>query len=301
MTGARRRLQDLDRRVLPTAAGALRSALDGGERMRARAARGLSAAGRRVGRVDDRLAGSGPLALLRDVPQIGLLVVAAVFLAGTAAAVYLDAEDVPRTITPETAPAGTLGRAQLGLPDGDPVEPYVARSRGILEQLAERRPDGRFLALVSLTRHVPAVELPALLGSPEPVRVDLAAPGVERAETVEVPLSGTTAQAVLPALCTATAARKNDDARELRTLAETIEVRTPEEQAQRDDFLAEADRASAEAAAYTGACATAYAVVVEGEAQELAALLDREGVRAVEVAPAGARLADVDVDPLLPA
>lgn len=301
MTGARRRLQDLDRRLVPTAARALRSGLDRAERVRRRATTGASAAGRRMTGVDDRLTRSGPLGLLRDVPQIGLLVIAAVFLAGTATAVYLDGEDVPRTITPETAPAQSLGRAQLGLPDGEPVETYLARSRAILEQLAERRPDGRYLALVSLARHAPAGELPALLGGLEPVRLYLAAPGVERAETVEVPLSGPTAQAVVPALCTATAARKNDDARELRTLAETIEVRTPEEQAQRDDYLAEADRASAEAAAFTGSCATAYAVVVEGEAQALAALLDRDGVRAVEVAPAGARLADVDVAPVEPA
>lgn len=301
MTGARRRLQDLDHRVLPTAARSLRAALDRGERLRTRAAAGACAAARRGTGVDDRLTRSGPLALLRDVPQIGLLVVAAVFLAGTAAAVYLDAEDVPRTITTATGPEPPLGRTQLGLPDGDPVDPYVARSRGIVEQLAERRPDGRYLALVSLTRHTPAADVPALLGSTDPLRVYLAAPAVPRAETVEVPLSGTTAEAVLPALCTATAARKSDDARELRSLAETIEVRTPEEQAQRDDFLAEADRAVAEAAAYTGECATAYAVVVEGEAAELAALLDRDGVRAVEVAPAGARLADVDVDPLRPA
>ena len=300
MSGARRRLQDLDRRVLPTAARALRAGLDRVDRLTSRARSGARTAGRRVGRVEDRLTASGPLALLRDVPQIGLLVVAAVFLAGTAAAVYLDGEDVPRTIG-ATSPPTPVGRAQLGLAEGEPVDPYLQRASGLVEQLADRRPDGRYLALVSLDRHVPATELATLLEGTETVRVYLQAPGVERAETVEVPLAGTTAPTVLPALCTATAARKSDDARELRNLAETIEVRTPDEQAQKDDYVAEADRAAAEGAAYAGPCATAFAAVVEGEAQDLAALLERDGVRGVEVAPAGARLADVDVSPVVPA
>ncbi|MDQ6650205.1 MAG: hypothetical protein M3Z02_08830, partial [Actinomycetota bacterium] len=37
-------------------------------------------------RLDDRFAARGPLALLRDVPQLGLLVIAAIFLAASALA-----------------------------------------------------------------------------------------------------------------------------------------------------------------------------------------------------------------------
>jgi hypothetical protein len=294
--GAGRRLQDLDRRVVPRAARHLRAAVDGAGRARSAVSRRARGAARWTGRADDRLAGTGPLALLRDVPQVALLIVAAVFLAAAATAVYLQDDEVPRTIgAPVTATARTLG-----VPDGAPADAHLARARALVEQLADRRPDARYLALVSLDRHLPATEVAAVLAGTDPARLYLQAPGLERAETVEVPLAGTSLDSVLPPLCAATAARRTEDGRELRTLAATIEGTTPDEVAQRDDYLAEAVRAEAEAAAYGGPCTTAFAAVVEGEAQDLAGLLDRDAVRGVEVAPAGARLADVDVEPLVP-
>jgi hypothetical protein len=78
-------------------------------------------------------------------------------------------------------------------------------------------------------------------------------------------------------------------------------VRTPEEQLQKDDFLQEADRVSAEAAAFGGDCVTVFALVVEGDGAALARLLDRDGVRGVEAAPVGVQLQDLEVLPLLPA
>ena len=100
--------------------------------------------------------------------------------------------------------------------------------------------------------------------------------------------------------CSATSARKTEDGRNFRTLADSITPASPEEELSKADFEAESVRATAEAQAYAGECVTAFAAVVEAPASALRALLDRDGVRGVEAAPAGADLADVDVQPLLP-
>src|SRR5687768_17915386 len=47
-------------------------------------------------RLDERYASRGPLKLIRDVPQLGILAVAAVFLAGTGAALALSGPDAVR-------------------------------------------------------------------------------------------------------------------------------------------------------------------------------------------------------------
>jgi hypothetical protein len=130
--------------------------------------------------------------------------------------------------------------------------------------------------------------------------VYLRAPGVDKAETVEVPFAGTGARSILTVLCTATASRKAADAQNLRALASTLEVSTPEQELQRSDFEGTAARNAAEAQAFTGECATAFAVVVEAEASVLVDLLDRPGVRGVEAAPAGVGVLELRVAPLFP-
>jgi hypothetical protein len=305
------RLADVDRRLVPAAARRLRSAVDAGERARAAAVATVRATGRRsvravgsgLDRLDARLAARGPLALLREVPQLALLLVAAVFAGGALAAVRLAEPEPPPVAQGELrGPAGedVLGTASLGVPPGEDVDTWLAQARTVVEELAERAPDRRYLALVTLDAHVPIADVARLTVGVDPVRAYLRAPGLETAETVELPLAGVSTAAVLPALCTATSARKAEDAESLRSLAATIEVMTPEEQLQRDDFVQEADRATAEAQAFGGDCATLFALVVEGEARSLAALLQRPGVRGVEAAPAGITLLDLQVAPLLP-
>ena len=69
----RRRLRELDAELVPRLAATLRSLLDRGRRW-GDAARAVAwpSGGRGLRRLDDRCAGTGPLALLRDVPQRGL-------------------------------------------------------------------------------------------------------------------------------------------------------------------------------------------------------------------------------------
>jgi hypothetical protein len=162
-------------------------------------------------------------------------------------------------------------------------------------------PDAPLLALVHLSRYVAAAEVPGLLAGTSPQRLYLrASTAGPDAEVVALPVQEQTAATVLPALCSATAARKGEDARSFRALADSIEATTPEEQVAQVDFQAEAVRADAEAQAYSGACTTTFAAVVEAPASALRQLLDRDGVRGVEAAPAGASLEGADVQPLLP-
>lgn len=296
--------RDLDRRLVPAAARGLRQLLDAGARLRGRAAvrvrQAAGTASQAAQRADDRATSQGPLRLLRDVPQLALLVVAAVFLSGTAAALLLAEPDPPPG--PAVDRAGTLDDVvRLGVPPGTDVEQYLAQTRVVLDDLAEQLPDAPLLAVVHLSRYVPAVSVPDLVAGTTPQRAYLrASTAGPDAEIVSVPLQEQTAATVLTALCTATSARKTEDGRNFTTLADSIEPSSPEEELSKADFQAEAVRATAEAQAYSGECVTAFAVVVEGPAAALRALLDRDGVRGVEPAPAGAELPDVDVQPLLP-
>lgn len=296
-------LRDLDSRVVPAAARSLRRLLDGAERGRTRVLRRVrrvtaatSAAARRA---DARATSAGPLALLRDVPQLGLLVVAAVFLSGTAAAVLL-AESEP---TPSASPATSTFTevVRLGVPPGSDVQLYLDQSRVVLDDIAARLPEARLLAVVHLSEYTPASQVLPLLEGADLQRVYLRASDAGAdAEILALPVDAATAAEVLPALCTATAGRKAQDAENFAALATTIEGTTPDEQASKADFEAESARAAAESRAYAGECRTAFSAVVEAPAGVLQQIATRPGVRGVEPAPAGIALERLDVQPLLP-
>lgn len=296
--------RELDRQLVPTAARALRRLLAGGGRLRGRAAgelrRRTTTAGAAAARLDDRATATGPLRLLRDLPQVAVLVVAAVFLAGTAAAVLLTEPAPPQT--PAAPPPSALDSVvRLGVDPGSDVDLTLEQSRVVLDDVAERLPDTRLIALVHLSRYVSSDELLAVLEGVSPLRFYLRAPTAgPDAEIIAIPVQEETAATVLPALCAATSSRKAEDARNFATLAETIEPASPEEAAGKADFEAESVRAAAESEAFAGPCTTGFAAVVEGAAGDLRGLLERDGVRGVEVAPAGVLLADLDVQPLLP-
>lgn len=298
-------LRDLDRRLVPTAARRLATAVASGDRLRRRAVdRARGAAGtvsRHVSgwsqRADERLPATGPLSHVR-APQLALLLVLAVLVSGTFAAVRLGS---PAEQTRDQGRGESLLRtASLGVPVGDDVEEHLAGTASLVQELALRRPDAEYLALVSLDAYLPVAQVPDLVAPTVVQRVYLRASGVAGAELVEVPLADAAATSVLPALCSATESRKRTDADNLRKLADAVPAGTPEQQKQRDDFRATAETYALEATAFGGPCATAFAIVVKGAAVELAALLDRPGVRGVEAAPVGITVLDATVRPLLP-
>lgn len=115
-------LRDLDARVVPRLALALRSLLDAVRNGPART-HGDGSAPRRgaLRRLDDRFATVGPLAVLRDVPQLGVVVVLAVLLTG--AGVVLARSDPDRS-----SAGGPVGAGPASEGDRQLVRPALLGS-----------------------------------------------------------------------------------------------------------------------------------------------------------------------------
>ncbi len=301
-------LKDLDARLVPRAAAALRDALDRGEQRRetARAAARqraqalVAAPGRGVlGRLDDRYASRGPLKLLRDVPQLGVLLVAAVFLAGTGAALALNGPEQVRerqAAEQEAELPLTLGPAV-----GADIDAHFAAARERAVTLSRSEPDREHLALVSLNKGLTPEEVGALLQES----------GLQvRRAYLRAPLPGDPEQIVfqtpadivtgLEQVFSEIAARKAKEQQDLLGTARTITAGTPEEVEFRTLYESDARLAGQEAAAFRTSCACVFALVVQAAADELAELPALPVVRGVEVAPRGAELTTLDVRPLPP-
>lgn len=279
-------LRALDARLVPAAARALR-------RFGAGAVAAVQLPSLR--RLDRRFAASGPLGYVREVPQVGLLVVAAVFVAGALSAASLQPA---RPASQQPADSGPL---VLGPGPGQDVASSFAAARTHLLAVAAARPGARYLALVTFTAYRPVGDAtssdPALVVR----RAYLRAPGVSGAQVLEVPVPQQGAvPSLLPETCAATATRKVADAADLRNLAASIDPASPALRQQKDDLARQAAREDAEAAAYRPPCRTLFALVVEGDAGRLARVLTAEGVRGVELARAGAQLSQLQVRPVPP-
>jgi hypothetical protein len=297
-------LRDLDARLVPRLAGLLRALLDGisGWRQavadRARAVAAASRAGR-LRRLDDRYASRGPLTLLREVPQLGLLLIAVVFLAGAGAVVALSGPD--SASTRQQAQQETALPLDLGPAVGTEIDPHFAAARERLMALSRRGPEARHLALVSLNTGLTPEETVELLGDSSLVvrRAYLRAPVTGDPEVIvfqtqEELMTG------LRQVFAEIAVRKAKEQQDLLGTAETIEGGTPEEEEFRSLYVADARLAGEEAAAYRASCACVFALVVEGEVRELAELPALPVVRGVELAPRTADLTALDIRPLAP-
>lgn len=296
-------LKDLDARLLPQLAQRLRALLDRADRRRTAAGQSLVGGplpGRRgpLRRLDDRFAARGPLALLADVPQLGVLIVAVVFLTGAGVALARSGpESVQQRQEQQQEAALPLS---LGPAPGTDIDPFLAQARDRAVALSRRDPDATYLALVSLSGELSPEDAQRLLdGSTLTakrayVRAPVPAP---RPEILPVDLSGDLA-ADLTTVFAATAQRKATEQRELLSQAATLTPGTDD--AAKKQFEADARTAGLEAAAYRTPCACVIALVVQGRAAELAELPSLPAVRGVELAPHGADLAALDVMPLAP-
>lgn len=301
-------LKDLDARLVPRLAAALRNLLDGADQRRETAsgaarqrAQALVAAPSKgvLGRLDDRYASRGPLKLLRDVPQLGFLLVAAVFLAGTGAALALSGPEQVRErqqAEQEAALPLTLGPAV-----GADIDAHFAQARERAVDLSRRDPDENHLALVSLNKGL----------TPEQTGELLQESGLEvRRAYLRAPIPGDPEEIVfqtpsdivsgLQQVFSEIAARKGKEQQDLLGTARTITAGTPEEAAFRKLYETDARTAGQEAAAYRTGCACVFALIVEAVAGELAELPALPVVRGVELAPRGAELSMLDIDPLSP-
>lgn len=301
-------LRDLDSRLVPRLAALLRGLIDGAaerrdrlrEQSRARAAALVTASsGGPLRRLDDRYASSGPLKLLRDVPQLGVLIVATLFLAGTGAALALSGPEAVRVR--EEAQREAELPLRLGPAVGTQIDPHFAAARERAVALARRDPDRRHLALVSLNKGLSPEEVDRFLveSQLEVRRAYLRAPLPGEPEVILAEVSGEP-RVLLQAVFAKTATRKATEQQELITQARSITPDTPELEAFVALSLSDAKLAGQEAAAYRTGCACVFALVVEAEVGELAELPALPVVRGVEIAPRGAELAALDIRPLAP-
>ena len=299
-------LKDLDSQLVPRLAALLRSFLDAitgrGSSAVAKASRrseALLQGGGALRRLDDRFASSGPLKLLRDVPQLGVLVIAVLFLAGTGTALSLRGPESVRVR--QAAEREAQLPMSLGPQVGAEIDAHFAEARERIVELSRRDPEDRYLALVSLNKGLTPEEVGELLEESglEVARAYLRAPVPGEPEEIVFQTPGDVV-AGLRQVFSETAARKAQEQQDLLGTARTIEAGTPEEEAFRRLYEADARIAGQEAAAYRAGCACVFALVVEAEIAALAELLALPIVRGVEAAPRTADLSELDISPLSP-
>ncbi|HVE73700.1 MAG TPA: hypothetical protein VNA30_01210 [Mycobacteriales bacterium] len=309
MSGLTTALRQIDERYVPRAAALLRHGIDSARATR-RTARGRvvaawdallapAPAGQpgALRRLDERFASRGPLAVMRDIPQLGLLVIAGLFLTGAGVALARSGpgnQDARQSAQSDQTP-DILGPAA-----GLPITPYLDEARARAAKLSREEPDRDHVGLVLLSRYLTPKDTLALLREVQVRRVYLRAQIPDQVSEI---LSADTmgdVESQLDDLYAETARRKTADQKEFRGLAASIEPQTKEE-AQFKQFYADASlTAGKEAAAYRSGCACVFGVVVEGPARLLAELPSLSGVRGVDIAPPGRALADLTVMPLLP-
>jgi hypothetical protein len=297
------RLRAADARLVPTLAVRLRTLVDDAAVRRARGREALRRAGARVTdpstvaplrRLDDRLATRGPLALLRDVPQLGLLLIAAVFLAGSGVALERSGSDRRAADARERLQASIP--TTLGPAPGTSVAVYLAATRKRAVMLSAQSPDGLYTALVSFNRYLTPAQAVKVLGDLEIHKV-IAHAHITGAEVVPIPVTTNLVQDV-SAMFTAIAKRKLRDRKEFLNLGSSISG-TSKEDLQFKAFYADAARTAAlEAAAYEKNCACIVGALVRGKARDLAALPALSGVRAVDIG--GGDDDTLQLQPLLP-
>ena len=301
-------LRDLDERLVPRLAVLLRSLLDAvsarsrtaGSAVRSRGAALLTGGGA-LRRLDERYARSGPLGLVREVPQLGVLLVATVFLAGTGAAVALSGPDEQQPSA--TRPVRACRRAGAS----------SARSSAPRSTCTSRPP-------------------PPCCARPPPAsptrsgwRWSACAPGWPRrppstcsarptsswsARTCALPCRACRRRSPSrpPATCSATCApstRPPPSARPWRS----ARCGRPPRRSTRPRRPSRSSRPSTRptpppprpsAPRTPPSCPCVFSLVVEGELARLVALLGRGEVRGVEAAPAGLEVTALDLRPLAP-
>jgi hypothetical protein len=296
------RLRQADDRLVPRLALRLRAFVDGAAARRAGVAGWLRGRTESVlvppetsplRRLDDRFAARGPLALLRDVPQLGLLLAAAVFLTGSVIAVERSGE---RNRTGGRSAADSVIPTTLGPAPGTAIAAYVAATRKRAVIVSQTAPDGTYTALVSFSSYLAPAPARLLLGELQVKRV-LAHVQLPAAEVLPIPVTDSLVEDVGIAFA-AVSTRKLRDRKEFLNLAASISGETPEERQFKAFYIDAAATAAKEAKAYGKSCTCLFAALVRGSARDLAALSSLPGVRAVDIG--GGDDDTLQLQPLLP-
>lgn len=292
------RVRELDERYVPVLAERARSMVDktAAERIAAlEQARHLAAT--KPGEWEQRYAGSRLLQLVREIPQIGFVIIAAVFLAGTATAVVRHRQPRQQSADEQVVqePSADAGN-RLGPEVGETTTGYEATSFQDLEHLADTAPTSTRLALVSLRRYATPAEVTALLGSFQVRRIYLrASAGGPEAAQLPYDIHGELSSSLRRAYADVALSRLAVRRSYLAYVATTTD-----DKAYHDDYAAFAASTGREVVAYQHSCACVFSVVVEAPARDLLALRARPAVRALQVAGKDQTLTNLVILPLLP-
>jgi hypothetical protein len=293
-------LRDLDDRFIPAAAARVRewAARLAGERVKLRAKKG-ELAQIRPADLDSRYAGKGVLATVREIPQMGFVLIAAVFLAGTATVVVRHQPEPeptsPVDVTLGSQPSVPSGN-RLGPDVGQKTEEYEKTSHDDLEKVAAHDPDAKRLALVAFSEYRTPAQLATLLNGYDVRRVYLRA-GSAGPEAAQVPfeIKGELGASLRRAYADIALSRL-----ELRRSYLAYVATTKNDKAYQADYQHYADSAGREVVAYQHLCACIFSAVIEAPASLLLALWTNLDVRSVQVADRGASMGKLLVTPVLP-
>lgn len=291
-------LKDLDDRLVPRIAGAL----DRVARLfpKTPEPQGPLPVIIRLRRLDDRLTGTGPLALFREVPQLGAVVIGLLVLVAAATArSRMDPRGTPRqettdgTGTPvETDP----GDGTLGPQIAENVTAYVDETKARLRLVAPRQPDGTVVAVVSFSRYLTPEQVRDLVGPLQVRQLFYRASALRLPDglprTIEVQDLVEDTRAELERVADEQAA----NARENRKVAAT----TVNDPAFKKEYERDAALWEREARQLRGRCACVYGAVVRGRLRLLVDLLNLAGIRTIDVSNVDAKFEDLTYTALLP-
>jgi hypothetical protein len=297
-----RRLQRAPRPSPPPAAPVPEQPVGGEGQVAARPARGPAPVILRLREVDDRYA-RGPLALVREIPQLGFLFLAVLLLVSGASVLQRRSDDAAggpgRSGIEGPASPGADGDLTLGPVLGDDVPTYLAES----QQSLQRRADGADAdepawAVVSFRSYLGPDQVASTLRDPRAAFVLFRVPpkaGTQAEPSEPIPVGKDTATGIRSAFA-AVARGKLEEAEGFDELARTSE----NDPAFQEAYRADAAQRRAEAAVLAKGCACVFAALVRATPKELLALSTVPEVRVVDLAPAGAELDTLQVRGLLP-
>lgn len=253
----------------------------------------------RLRRIDDRWTAAGPLALLRDVPQLGAVLIGALVLANgaTIRTRVEERREARAAAKPTASPApfeipddGTLG------PDiGDNVRTYVEDTKNRLRGLAPGSPDGMAVAVISFTAYRTPEQVRDLVGVLQVREVFYRAPmPLPQGMPQTVPVIDLVADTQKD--MRRVAGLREAEAKELRKVAKTIE----NDPAQKREHEKDAQIYEREAELLRGFCPCIYAVVVRTRLRLLLDALQSNSIRTIDVSNVDAKLEDFTFTALLP-
>jgi hypothetical protein len=286
-------LRDLDREVLPRIAGVV-------QRLFRRDVHGrLGPTGPapfilQLRRLDDRHASSGALGFLREVPQLGALLIAVLLLGSggivlqrmdrTPADDTVAVRDSPKVRCAADAPDGTA----LGAPFGVKVKTYVAQASGRLTALAKTCPTATRFAVVSLRSYVTPADAGRLLAEVTATEVSFRVPGggAEQMQAQDAPVRAFRTDAEAAFKRAAQAEQKEAD--KLINSSESQSLKNSPLKSDRVQYAYNQQQIALHqqrARALRGNCACVFSMTVEGTVRNLVALRRMKAVRLVDPLP----------------